>query len=178
MAAGCWIAATSIAMGAPALSVTTLSFMAETRPTNDFLAVSSRLAEARAERPAIRAFARREGAGRAEMTAAFAAWDMDLQRHTAAADARLDVLSRLVAPADNRVVIDAAQPAPDLTRLAAQQGREFDAVYVSDQTRALERLVAAYKDFILNGDDEGLRALAVRDLPQAQRLLAEVRRLR
>ena len=68
----------------------------------------------------------------------------------------------------------AAAAHDEVARLAALQGADFDSLYAQTQTVGLRRLVALYKDFILNGDDETLRALAVRELPRAERQLAAI----
>ena len=90
----------------------------------------------------------------------------------------LDMLGRFFGPTDRSIEITRRPDrTPILQRLTTLGGRDFDALYVSSQTDALTRLVGYYVDFIQNGDDETLRALAVHDLPRVRRLLAEVRRL-
>ncbi|WP_158811918.1 DUF4142 domain-containing protein [Beijerinckia sp. L45] len=64
--------------------------------------------------------------------------------------------------------------AADLDRLRGLQGREFDALYRSTQRDALMQLATLYRDYLQNGDDEALRALARSELPKINRDLREL----
>ena len=65
----------------------------------------------------------------------------------------------------------------DLGRLAAVRGPDFDRLFADQQTNWLFLLAKTYEDFIKNGDDPDLRALAVHNLPRIKSLLARARRL-
>ena len=58
--------------------------------------------------------------------------------------------------------------ANDLSRLNAATGTDFDALYVASQTDALQQLATLYRDYRTNGDDDGLRSLAARELPRVE----------
>jgi predicted outer membrane protein len=62
----------------------------------------------------------------------------------------------------------------DLDRLRGLQGREFDALYRSTQRNALSQLATLYRDYLQNGDDEALRAIARSELPKINRDLREL----
>jgi predicted outer membrane protein len=65
----------------------------------------------------------------------------------------------------------------DLSRLSGLSGRRFDALYRSTQSDSLHQLATLYRDYIQSGDDPGLRAIAVRELPKVQRRLTELHTL-
>lgn len=187
-------------LGAPmasacAASITSEDFVATVQPTADFLGASSRLALARSESGRIRSFARGEANAENRTRASLIAWRRDQERAAlaAAATPTIDRLGPIVGavsvplgaigtpgspltPLPSADRLEAAAQA-ELGRLSTLLGPDFDSSYRSAQGDALFRLEKAYEDFILNGDDETLRALAVRELPKVQRWIAEVRRL-
>ena len=65
----------------------------------------------------------------------------------------------------------------DLTRLSSLNGREFNALYVSTQSDALHQLATLYRDYLRNGNDPALRAIATRELPKINDRIADLRRL-
>ena len=65
----------------------------------------------------------------------------------------------------------------DLDRLEALKGARFDNLYVATQRDALRQLTTLYTDYIANGDDPALRALASRELPSVERRLGQLRPL-
>ena len=67
--------------------------------------------------------------------------------------------------------------ADDLGRLSTMKGRRFDAFYKTIQRDSLRQLATIYAAYIQNGDDPGLREMAVRELPKINRRLAELRQL-
>ena len=67
--------------------------------------------------------------------------------------------------------------AQDLSRLLSLNGREFDALYTSTQSDALHQLATLYRDYLRNGDDPALRAIATRELPRVTARIAGLRRL-
>ena len=65
----------------------------------------------------------------------------------------------------------------DLSRLSASNGRDFNALYLSTQSDALHQLATLYRDYLRNGDDPALRAIATRELPKVNARIADLRRL-
>lgn len=63
----------------------------------------------------------------------------------------------------------------DMDRLSTMSGKRFDAFFVTTQKDALRQLSVLYTDYIANGDDPALRALAERQLPLVKRRLDELR---
>ncbi len=177
-----------------AASLTTVTFVAAATPAIAFSDGASRLALTRSRNAPIRRFARRDDAVQTRAAEAFVAWgEGERARSVAAVETRsLDMLgpvfglgtllglgssydvSVAVLPPGLRADLAERQA---LGRLGTLAGAEFDALYAPAQVDALARLVAVYTDFIKNGDDEDLRALAVRELPKVKGLLAEARRL-
>ena len=192
------VALTAVGGPAAAASITSDDFAAIVRPTADFAAAAGDLAVSASESPSLRAVARREAANAREITAEIAGW----RRDEAVADAKaaqaptidrlgpianaisvpLEAIARTASapgyaftrlPSADR--IDAAAQA-DLARLAALTGPPFDALYVDLDLVALRRLERVCRDFVLNGDDPTLRALAVHALPKLQRDIAALER--
>ena len=65
----------------------------------------------------------------------------------------------------------------DLNRLRDMNGIAFDALYRSTQLDALRQLSTIYRDYIQNGDDDSLRAIAQRELPKINHRIAELGRI-
>ena len=65
----------------------------------------------------------------------------------------------------------------DLSRLSSMNGREFDALYRSTQSDALQQLATLYRDYLRHGDDPALLAISNRELPKIKARIAELRRL-
>lgn len=179
---------------ASAASLTTVTFVAAATPAIAFSDGSSRLAPLQAGSDRVRRFAARADAVQTRAAEAFVAWGIaERARSVAAVETRsIDMLGPVfglgtllglgtsydvsVAVLPPRLNADLAERGA-LGRLGALTGAEFDALYAATEIDALRRLVAVYTDFIKNGDDETLRALAVRELPRVEGLLAQARRL-
>ena len=182
------------AMPLKAASLTTVNFVAAATPAIAFSEGASRLASTQSRGARIRRFASRDDAVQTRAAEAFVKWGVsERARSVAAVETRsldmlgpvfgLGTLLGLGSSYDVSVAVlppglhaDLAER-DALKRLGALDGAAFDALYAPAQVDALARLVAIYTDFIRNGDDEELRALAVRELPKAKGLLAEARRL-
>jgi predicted outer membrane protein len=65
-----------------------------------------------------------------------------------------------------------ASQAGVLQRLSSVQGSDFDVLYVSVEKEGLRRLETVYQDFIQNGVDPGLHAIAAQELPAVKQLIA------
>ena len=60
----------------------------------------------------------------------------------------------------------------NLQRLSAAQGSNFDSLFVSTEMEALIQLQTLYRDFIQNGTDPGLHAIATRELPKVEQAIS------
>ena len=182
---------------ARAASITSEDFVAIVGPTTEFLAASDKLALANSESGRVRAFARREATVEERTHGALADWRAAQDRAAAAAadapslDRLGPVFGALAIPLDAIAETSHIPGTPfaqlpsatrlteagnaALTRLAAISGAGFDAAYRAAQLDAFLRLRATYKDFVLNGDDETLRSIAVATLPKVERLIASLR---
>jgi predicted outer membrane protein len=65
----------------------------------------------------------------------------------------------------------------DLKRLSASQGSSFDALFISTEMGALVQLQTLYRDFIQNGTDPGLLAIATRELPKVEQAISTIDKL-
>ena len=90
----------------------------------------------------------------------------------------------LAAPAPALTVTRTAAPGTllpseetDMTRLSSLTGRRFDAFYVTTEKDALRQLATLYTDYMHNGDDPALRAMAARQLPIVKHRLEQLRAL-
>ena len=189
--------ALSAAGPARAASITCEDFAAVVGPSAAYVAASSDLAADTASK-SVRAVARRRATEARAIVDALEAWRQEQARADVAA-ARAPTLDNL-GPIANTLSVpleavartasspgyfftrlpsatrieDASQA--DLARLAALSGRDFDEVYLETDLAALRRLERVCRDFVLNGDDVTLRALAVRSLPQLRREIAALER--
>lgn len=197
------IGAVACALGlaaAPArASITSDDFVAILGPSADFVAASSDLALSAGASRTIRAAAQADATEGRALAADLAAW-RTAQAQAEAAAARAPTLDHLAPIADAIAVpleaIARTASAPgyvftrlpsadrlaaasrtDLARLSTLAGAPFDALYVTTDLAALRRIEHACRDFVLNGDDETLRALAVRALPRLQHRIAVLERL-
>lgn len=178
--------ATLISAGAPAAAETsamTDAFVALTAPAYAALIEADALAEGSGSR--LGRFARRDAAEEERAAAELRTWGEATRRadiaaaHTPSIDGLGPILypfSSVVLPVLVHGAADTEPYRTALRQLAAARGLEFDAVYRPAVATTLRRLVEGYTDYIKNGDDERLRALSVRNLPVAKRLLAEIDR--
>jgi predicted outer membrane protein len=58
-----------------------------------------------------------------------------------------------------------------LQHLSRLQGQDFDVFYASVEKEALLRLESVCQDFVQNGADPGLRAIAAQELPEVKRMI-------
>lgn len=65
----------------------------------------------------------------------------------------------------------------NMQQLRALDGTDFDRLYRSTQADSLRQLATLYRSYIQNGDDDALRAMAVRELPKINHRLAELSRI-
>ena len=192
------VAACLISGAAYAASITSDDFVAVVGPSADYLAASSELALATTDSRAIRAFARAQHDEARVLARGVTGWrEAEAQAETLASEApTIDHLG----PAANAISVPleaiartASSPAyfftrlpsagrledasrADLARLTALRGTSFDALYVETDLAALRRLEWVCRDFVLNGEDETLRALAVHALPKLRQRIARLER--
>jgi predicted outer membrane protein len=65
----------------------------------------------------------------------------------------------------------------NLRRLSAANGSDFDSLFVSTETEALVQLQTLYSDFMQNGTNPGLLAIAKRELPKVQQAISALEAL-
>ena len=177
----------------PAPSAITVRLLAVALPTLDALERSSAMAVDRAT-PRLRTSARRAViADRivADALAPFAApaavgpdpLDVAAAQSAqvgAAADTILANLPRLLQTSGSRAVAAdaaiAAAGASDLAVLGGLTGQAFDETYDAMQRENLSRLLSVFRDYVQNGDDPTLRAIAVHALPKIKARLAAMQR--
>ena len=179
-------------------SITSDDFVAILGPSADYIVTSSDLALSAGSSRAVRAAAQADAAEGRAIAADLAAW-RTAQAEAEAAAARAPTIDGL-GPVANAVAVpleaiartasapgylftrlpsagrlDEASHA-DLTRLSTLAGAPFDALYAETDLAALRRIERACRDFVLNGDDETLRRLAVHALPTLQHRIAVLAR--
>ena len=165
---------------APAPSGSSLSelvaqFVASTIPTANFLATASRLAISNSHNTKIQKFAEALAKDQTAVANSLAAW----------VNVNGPVVS-LHSPYTGQIGPGAARlRAPNLLpsqvsnlkRLSASQGSSFDKLFVSTQMEALVQLQILYRDFLQNGTDPGLHAIATRELPKLEQTISELDKL-
>jgi predicted outer membrane protein len=65
----------------------------------------------------------------------------------------------------------------NLHRLSAAHGSDFDSLFVSTETEALVQLQTLYSDFMQNGTNPGLLAIAKRELTKVQQTISALEAL-
>jgi len=65
----------------------------------------------------------------------------------------------------------------NLHRLSAAHGSDFDSLFVSTEAEALVQLQTLYSDFMQNGTNPGLLAIAKRELPKVQQTISALEAL-
>ena len=163
-----------------AASKTTEAFLADVNPNIDFLDRSSRMALDNSKSPRLREFARGEAREQTLAANTLYSWNDTEKQQIVAANVGPDglVTGRSVA-IDQPAAVAAFPPASqeDLDRMYGMTGQEFDDSYKTTQISALKQLVVSYQEYITNGDEPALKALATSELPKINRRLAELRKL-
>ena len=164
-------------------SAMTDAFVAATGPAYAALLQADTLAETSDSR--LARFARRDTAEESRAADELRAWAEATRladiaaAHTPSIDGLGPILypfSSIVLPFPLHGHVDTDPYRTTLARHAPTRRAALDAVYSPPTAATQRRLVEAYTDYIENGDDEGLRRLAVRNLPPTKRLLAEIDR--
>ena len=64
-----------------------------------------------------------------------------------------------------------------MTALQSKSGADFDKAYVADQSETHSNALTLYGDYMLLGDNEKLKALAIKMIPITETQLKDVRAL-
>lgn len=149
------------------LLLATAARAAEFNPEVDFVtrassldlaaAAEARLALARGRDPRVKAYAQRRAADDRRATAALQA---------AAEGSGAKLATALDADGQKR-----------LAALQGQSGLAFDKAYVADQVAVLSNALTFYADYMLLGDNEKLKALAIRTIPIVEAQLKDAQAL-
>ncbi len=165
---------------APAPSGSSLSelmaqFVASTIPTANFLATASRLAISNSHNTKIQKFAEALAKDQTAVANSLAAW---VNVNGPVVSLRSPYTGQ-IGPGAARLRAPNLLPSQvsNLKRLSASQGSSFDKLFVSTQMEALVQLQILYRDFLQNGTDPGLRAIATRELPKLEQTISALDKL-
>jgi len=136
-------------------------------PDANFLGQSSRMAIGRSKNAKIVEFAQDMAKAQTAAATSLTAW---VNAVGPIVTDRSAYPGRTERPPAGRVSAPQMLPAQVevLQRLSTLQGRDFDALYLSTQKDALQRLATAYQGYIDADGEPSLRAVAVRELAKAQ----------
>jgi predicted outer membrane protein len=147
-------------------------FVASTIPTANFLATACRLAISNSHNAKIQKFAEALAKDQTTVANSLAAW---VNVNGPVVNLRSPYTGQ-IGPGAARLSAPNLLPAQvsNLKRLSASQGSSFDKLFVSTQMEALVQLQILYRDFLQNGTDPGLRAIATRELPKLEQTISEL----
>ncbi len=150
-------------------------FVATAAPTAYFIATASRLALGNSRNGKIRKLAETLAREQSQAANSLASW---VNVNSAVVTLRSPFTGK-IGPGAPRLSAPNLLPSQvsDLHRLSPLQGKEFDTVFVSVLMGALVQLQALYGDFIRNGTDPGLRAIAERESPKVDQAILELGKL-
>ena len=150
-------------------------FVASTIPTANFLATACRLAISNSHNTKIQKFAEALAKDQTTVANSLAAW---VNVNGPVVNLRSPYTGQ-IGPGAARLSAPNLLPAQvsNLKRLSASQGSGFDKLFVSTQMEALVQLQILYRDFLQNGTDPGLRAIATRELPKLEQTISELDKL-
>jgi len=149
--------------------------VASTIPTANYLATASRLAICNSHNTKIQKFAEALAKDQTAVANSLAAW---VNVNGPVVNLRSPYTGQ-IGPGAARLSAPNLLPAQvsNLKRLSASQGSSFDKLFVSTQMEALVQLQILYRDFLQNGTDPGLRAIATRELPKLEQTISELDKL-
>ena len=156
----------------PAVSASELTshFVATAIPTTNFIATASRMAVSKSHNAKVQKFAAALATDQTVIANSLASW--------------VNVIGPVVtlrSPYTGQIGPGAAKlKAPNLLpaqvtslqRLSASNGHDFDALFISALMEALVQLQILNRDFIQNGPDPGLHAIAARELPKVEQTIS------
>jgi putative membrane protein len=145
-------------------------FVATAIPTANFIATASRLAVAKSHNNKVQKFAEALAKKQTAIANSLASW---VNVNGPVVTLRSPYTGQ-IGPGAAKLRAPNLLPAQvtNLQRLSASQGHDFDALFVSAQMEALVQLQTLYSDFIQNGTDPGLRAIATRELPKVEQTIS------
>jgi predicted outer membrane protein len=145
------------------------AFVAGAFPDIHFLNETSRMAISHAANEKTRAFALTVAREEASAGISIMNWMRSSGRSGAGGP------SPTPAPTSFAVSLKTPHMAPSqaaaLQHLSRLQGQDFDVFYTSVEKDALLRLESVCQDFVQNGADPGLRAIAAQELPEVKRMI-------
>jgi len=158
----------------PSPSEVLTHFVASAIPTANFIATASRLAISKSRNSKLQKLAETLAKDQTDVARSLNAW--------------VNVKGPVVtprSPISGKIEPGAKISAPNLLpaqvsnlqRLSASQGKDFDLLFVSTQMEALLQLQTLYRDFLLNGTDPGLRAIATRQSPKVEQAISSFDKL-
>ena len=150
-------------------------FVASAIPTVNFIATASRLAISKSRSSKIQKFAETLAKDQTQVANSLAAW---VNVNNTVVTLRNPYTGK-IGPGAPRLSAPNLLPSQvsDLKRLSASQGSAFDALFISTGMAALVQLQILYRDFIQNGADPGLLAIATRESPKLEQTISALDKL-
>jgi predicted outer membrane protein len=150
-------------------------FVASAIPTANFIATASRLAISNSRSSKIQKVAETLAKDQTAVGNSLAAW---VNVNGPVVTLRSPYTGK-IGPGAPRLSAPNLLPSQvsDLKRLSASQGSSFDALFISTEMGALVQLQTLYRDFIQNGTDPGLLAIATRELPKVEQAISTIDKL-
>jgi predicted outer membrane protein len=156
----------------PAVSASELTshFVATAIPTTNFIATASRMAVSKSHNAKVQKFAAALATDQTALANSLAGW---VNVNGPVVTLRSPYTGQ-IGPGAAKLKAPNLLPAQvtSLQRLSASNGHDFDALFVSAQMEALVQLQILYRDFIQNGTDPGLHAIAARELPKVEQTIS------
>ena len=158
------------ALSGPSSSELMAHFVANAIPTANFIGTAGRLAIAYSHNGKIQKLAQELAKNQTAVANSLSAW----------VNVNGPVVT-LLSPDTGQIGRGAAKLAApnllpsqvsNLQRLSVAQGSNFDSLFVSTEMEALVQLQTLYRDFIQNGTDPGLHAIATRELPKVEQTIS------
>jgi predicted outer membrane protein len=163
-------ASTSPAPPAVSASELTSHFVATAIPTTNFMATASRMAVSKSHNAKVQKFAAALATDQTALANSLAGW---VNVNGPVVTLRSPYTGE-IGPGASKLKAPNLLPAQvtNLQRLSASNGHDFDTLFVSAQMEALVQLQILYRDFIQNGTDPGLHAIAARELPKVEQTIS------
>ncbi len=156
----------------PAVSASELTshFVATAIPTTNFIATASRMAVSKSRNAKVQKFAAALATDQTALANSLAGW---VNVNGPVVTLRSPYTGQ-IGPGATKLKAPNLLPAQvtSLQRLSASNGHDFDALFISALMEALVQLQILYRDFIQNGTDPGLHAIAERELPKVEQTIS------
>jgi predicted outer membrane protein len=148
----------------------TSHFVSTAVPITNFIATASRMAISKSRNAKIQQFAGPLAKDQSAIANSLAAW---VNVNGPVVTLRSPYTGQ-IGPGATKLKAPNLLPAQvtSLQRLSASSSHDFDALFVSAQMEALVQLQILYRDFIQNGTDPGLHAIAERELPKVEQTIS------